>query len=150
MGRNISKEQREKILSYLDEIKKKTRVSDVETILKINEIERHIDAETYGIIFEKHSEDVFRVSSASGSISAPASVRLTLCDERSKSWHPNSSSSCLICWESVPGVMNSDLDASEKLRVLATVTKYRICLNSIVNPFFAMIDINIDNANSRY
>lgn len=59
MGKNLSKEKRERVMEYLRAFKKELPVSEIERILQINEIEDYIDNETYGIVFEKHSEDVF-------------------------------------------------------------------------------------------
>lgn len=58
MDRNLSEEKRLKILSYLEELEKKFKVSDLDYIFKIQEVEKYIDSETYGLIYEKHSEDV--------------------------------------------------------------------------------------------
>lgn len=59
MGRNISKERREKVLSILEDFKKSFGTSEVDKILKIVEVEQYVDSETYGLHFEHHSEDVF-------------------------------------------------------------------------------------------
>ena len=69
---------------------------------------------------------------ATGKSSRPASVRATLWLVRSNSSVSNSFSSCLICWDSVLCVMQSERAASEKLRHSASLTKYLICRNSIM------------------
>ena len=56
--RNISKERRERVLAFLKEMKDSLGTAEVEKLLKINEIERYIDNETYGLLFEQHSEEV--------------------------------------------------------------------------------------------
>ena len=58
MSRNISKENREKILNYIIELKNNTPTSNIEQLLKLREIENYIDGQTYGLIFEKHEEEL--------------------------------------------------------------------------------------------
>ena len=57
-SRNISKERRDEILEFLTECKNKAGTADVETLVKLAMVERYIDSETYGLIFEHHSEEV--------------------------------------------------------------------------------------------
>ena len=58
MNRNITKEIREKILEYLREFKNECSSSETDRIRKIQEIYKYIDSDTFGIRFERHSEDV--------------------------------------------------------------------------------------------
>ena len=78
-----------------------------------------------------HTSAERRVCFASGRNTSPTSVRPTWWEERSNSVTPNSSSSCLICCESVLCVTFSTREASLKLFVSATLAKYLNCLNSI-------------------
>ena len=56
--KNISKEKRERALAILKEMRESLGTSDVEQLLKIVEVEKYIDSETYGLKFEQHSEEV--------------------------------------------------------------------------------------------
>lgn len=57
-SRNLSEETRNKILAFLAEAKAKTPSSDTETHIKLAMVERYVDSETYGLVFEHHSEEV--------------------------------------------------------------------------------------------
>lgn len=51
--KNISKEKRERALAILKEMRESLGTSDVEQLIKILELERYIDSETYGLKFER-------------------------------------------------------------------------------------------------
>ena len=59
VSKNLSKEKREKVLDFLKQIKDNVEPSDSEKIAKISMVENYIDTETYGLVFEQHSEEVF-------------------------------------------------------------------------------------------
>ncbi len=54
---NVSKNKRDKILNYLNEIKSST--NDIKVKANINEVQSFITENKYGLVFEKHSEIVF-------------------------------------------------------------------------------------------
>ena len=53
---NLSKQRREKMISFLEELKKKN--SDDESIKALNEIEIQLREKKYGLLWEEHSEYV--------------------------------------------------------------------------------------------
>lgn len=56
MSTNISKQTRNEIKEFLTELKEK--LSDDESIIKLNEIENAIMEKKYGLVWEEHEEDV--------------------------------------------------------------------------------------------
>lgn len=56
MTKNISKEKRENLLSFLNKLKEQH--SDDESLMAINEIEQELTSKKYGLVWEKHEEDV--------------------------------------------------------------------------------------------
>lgn len=53
---NLSKEKRDKMLAFLEELRKNN--VDDKNLLAINEIENFINEKKYGLVWEKHSEQV--------------------------------------------------------------------------------------------
>ena len=53
---NITKLKREKMISFINELKK--TYTDDESIIALNEIENHITEKKFGIVFEEHEEQV--------------------------------------------------------------------------------------------
>lgn len=53
---NLSKQKRDRMLAFLDELKKTH--NDDASILAFNEIENHIIEKKYGLVWEEHSEEV--------------------------------------------------------------------------------------------
>lgn len=53
---NITKEKRDKMLTFLEELK--TQHSDDTSVRALNEIENHLKDKKFGIVFEEHTEEV--------------------------------------------------------------------------------------------
>ena len=53
---NISKQKRDRMLAFLEELKKTH--SDDASIRAFNEIENHLREKKYGLVWEEHTEEV--------------------------------------------------------------------------------------------
>lgn len=54
---NLSQEKRQRMLSFLNQLKAKNRDDD-ETLMAINEIENALNEKKYGLVWERHEEAV--------------------------------------------------------------------------------------------
>ena len=54
---NLSKQKRERMLSFLNTLKEKNK-DDQEAIVALNEIETELNSKKYGLVWEKHEEQV--------------------------------------------------------------------------------------------